>query len=374
MHDLLHILHRFEFSQHDNISSNIFSTVLTTTSKSTLLNTIIPERYVQVSFNEHSYANMCRSDDILLVYILSTIQNLERRHYIRQTYANRTNHPLLNHTCFVFLVGLQSSGDPVLKQKVKLEREKYNDIVQIQHNESYQNVVFKEVGALKWSFEYHSQIPYLFKTDDDLITDTILLSAIVNLFLYNKSNSDYLNKQLNSFVSSLDKINKQTFFRGSDMGGQPTQRNTGKYGVNELTWNFEVLPQYCSGFGFLMAKFIRDRLYRASLHYLLDNVAWVGDVFVSGFLAGAAAVRCSGWQLDYAQVADGCTEHFKKANMLVCSTPMHSSIDKFCEYGKIWEIILQRHSSSDSKFIQKTNNSISSLLPPHLNCNEAFRL
>ncbi|CAF1434488.1 unnamed protein product, partial [Didymodactylos carnosus] len=127
------------------------------------------------------------------------------------------------------------------------------------------------------------------------------------------------------------------------MSGQPTQRNTGKYGVSELAWNYDTLPVYCSGFGFLMSKFVRDRLYRASLHYPIENVAWVGDVFVSGFLAGAGAVRCGGWNLDYAQVGSGCPDLFKKPQMLVCSTPMHIGQNKYCEYGKIWDTIMRRH-------------------------------
>jgi len=333
-----------------------------------LISTPTPEvlplqtEYVKVVFNQPKYERMCKTDDILLVYILSTARNLERRHYIRKTYANRSHHLLLAQTCFVFILGLPSKD----AHKIDEERLKYNDIVQIQQNETYQNVVFKEVGALQWSFENYPQIPYLFKTDDDLISDTILLTSIVHFLMDpNKKDDSYLHRHLPKVVQFLANVKNDTFFRGLDMGGQPTLRHHGKYSVSEAVWNYETLPVYCSGFGFMFSSFVRNRLYRASLHYPLEQVAWVGDVFVSGFLAGAGAVRCAPWPLDYQQVLDKCPEHFKKEKMLVCSTPMHSNRDEFCEYGRIWEVIMKRHSSTASN---------ATTFKADKNCDETMRL
>ena len=41
--------------------------------------------------------------------------------------------------------------------RVNQERNKYQDIVQIDHVESYANVVYKEVAALQWSREFLSK-------------------------------------------------------------------------------------------------------------------------------------------------------------------------------------------------------------------------
>ena len=61
----------------------------------------------------------------------------------------------LNQTCFVFIVGL-SYNDSSLPYNGDVKREAliYHDIVQLNINETYQNVVYKEVGALKWSHIY----------------------------------------------------------------------------------------------------------------------------------------------------------------------------------------------------------------------------
>jgi hypothetical protein len=75
-----------------------------------------------------------------------------------------------------------------------------------------------------------------------------------------------------------------------------------------------------------------------------EYVPWVGDLFVSGFLAGAASVRCSSWSLDNVQTFEPCYLLFRQQPLLlVCSTPLHKGQQVYEEFHLSWKAILQRH-------------------------------
>jgi hypothetical protein len=203
--------------------------------------------YIHVDFVENAainYSSICKESDRLLVYILSTAINVENRELIRRTWTRKKDYLQLNETCFIFIVGL-SKDDPY----VDIEHESliHHDIVQLNVTETYENVVYKEVGALKWSYFYASKISFLFKTDDDLVLDSLLLGDIVKFIIYNRTDhSPYLqkNKEMQQFVQQISKVDKYTFFKGKNMGTMKTLRS-GKFRIDQLAWNYEKLPPYC---------------------------------------------------------------------------------------------------------------------------------
>ena len=76
-----------------------------------------------------------------------------------------------------------------------------------------------------------------------------------------------------------------------------------------------------------------------------EYVPLVGDLFVSGFLAGAASVRCSQWSLHYLQTYEPCAPSFQQQPLLlICSTPLHFRRPGLTHFDLAWETILQRHS------------------------------
>ena len=306
-----------------------------------------PEDYLRVNLNLTSNTAGCRANDRLIIYILSTVINFQRRKVVRSTWAS----PLLG-TCFVFILG--NSPDSPTQTRVQQEKEQYRDIVQIDHDESYANVIYKEVGALQWSFHFHPSIPYLFKTDDDLIIDSILVSELAQVLTTNQVNTtSYISKHRPTLNNDLVLADRSSFFRGGwSMDFQPTLRSS-KFAVSESVWPHSVLPLYCSGFGWLLSKNVRDKLVKASHIYPLNKVAWIGDVFTSGFLAKAAGVKCTGVAIDYEQTdSANCSCTMAKHPMLtVCSSTFHgggggdSDTAKHKEYEKAWKIIRSRHDS-----------------------------
>ena len=311
-------------------------------------------KYLHVRLDLTKNTAKCQIIDYLIIYILSSITNIERRDVLRSTWASKRS-----GVCFVFILGrvsITSSYSNEIQMIVNNEQNQFQDIVQIDHTENYANVIYKEIAALQWSHHFYPDIPYLFKTDDDLIVDTILVSSIVHLLVTNVSESNsYISKHyplLNSIIMSSNRTN---FFRSAwAMFGQPTVRDDDKYSVSKSVWPYSILPPYCSGFGWFMSKNIRNQLVMASYIYPLSKVVWVGDVFISGFLARAANVKCTEIPIDYDQTGSANCSCLMVDNpvLTVCSSTFHadyngSTTEKLMEYRKAWKIILLRHNFTD---------------------------
>lgn len=311
--------------------------------------------YFHVYLNSTSNSAVCQSEDNLIIYILSTVTNFQRRKTIRSTWAS----PLMN-TCFVFIVG-QIQNSSSIQLLLNNEKEQYKDIVQINHVESYQNVVYKEVAALQWSSHFYPFIPYLFKTDDDLVIDSILISQIVQILIRNSSNDTlYISRFRPALVTTLLLSDRTTFFRGGWPWSGATVLRTGKFAVSQSVWPHSAFPSYCSGFGWFMSNNTRNRLLNASFTYPADKTVWIGDVFLSGFIAQAANLKCTGIPIDYEEIKSGyCPCSFQKRSMLtICSTTFHGGgrddeTGRFNEYTRAWNVIQQRHN-----LINRTNTTI----------------
>lgn len=305
--------------------------------------------YLNVLLDLTTSSAICQKDDYLIIYTLSTVSNVKRREVIRSTWGSKQK-----GVCFVFIVGQVAGTIPnagQIQMLVNNEKKQQQDIVQVDHFESYANVIYKEVAALKWAKQFYPNIPYLFKTDDDLIVDTILVSSIGRILHTNVSDNELIKRYRPILAESVILSDREKFFRGGwAMDYQPTLRGNGKFGVSEHVWPHAVLPPYCSGFGWFMSKNIRDQLVDASYTYPMEKVAWIGDVFVSGFLAKAANVKCTGIAIDFDQTSSAnCSCLMVNNPMLtVCSSTFHTGgpyteEQRYIEYTKAWQVIQLRH-------------------------------
>jgi hypothetical protein len=337
---------------HDNTSSEPLTIKLPEIITNIKNSSII---YLHVKLDLTLNTAICQENDYLIIYILSTITNIQRRNVIRSTWASKQN-----GTCFIFILGQFPSlinNINEIQMKINDEKKQYQDIVQIDHTESYSNVVYKEIAALQWSQYFYPNIPYLFKTDDDLIVDTILISSIAHLLLTNVStDNSFIGKYRPRLISTVQSSDRATFFRGGwAMDFQPTLRGDGKFGVSESVWPLPILPPYCSGFGWFMSKNIRNQLVNASYTYPLNKTAWIGDAFISGFLAKAANVKCMGIEIDYDQTVSANCSCLMVNNpfLTVCSSSFHSGgggtdLQRYNEYQKAWKVIQLRHNLTNT--------------------------
>ena len=118
--------------------------------------------------------NPCGSltDDSAIIVIYTSVTNMEGRSIIRNTYANAT---LLNELNMrhVFVIGKFRDGENEKKWKmVKAEQEIYQDIVIGDFVDTYRNLSYKGLTALRFVQEYCKKVKWVIKLDDDAIADT----------------------------------------------------------------------------------------------------------------------------------------------------------------------------------------------------------
>ena len=112
---------------------------------------------------------VCQDNVYVIVYVHSAPSYYQRRILIRETWATRNLFPEIR---LVFMLG-QTADDKIM-QAIKYENDLYKDIVQEDFFDSYRNLTYKAVMALKWVSIYCPQASYILKTDDDMIVNTFM--------------------------------------------------------------------------------------------------------------------------------------------------------------------------------------------------------
>jgi hypothetical protein len=134
----------------------------------------------------YSVCDNSNSSVYILVYVHSGPSNYQRRVVIRETWSTRT---LFSDLRLVFMIG--KTLDKNLMKAIEYENEIYQDIVQEDFIDSYKNLTYKGVMALKWISTYCAQTKYVLKVDDDIVVNTFTL--INHLKFLDKHNPDRKN-------------------------------------------------------------------------------------------------------------------------------------------------------------------------------------
>lgn len=227
---------------------------------------------------------LCASRNFVIVYIHTAPNNFKRRMAIRQTWGEKTL--LKNYEIrLVFVMGVVDSIR--IMDMVKLESDRYNDIMQSDFKDSYRNLSFKAMVALRWIAAYCTNITYILKTDDDIL---------VNIYL--------LAKQLNDLHQH--NFGRQDFIMCNVWTGMRAIRDRrSKWFVPRREFPRDTYPSYCSGSAFVMSPDLAVRLLKKSLSI---PFFWIDDVYVTGVLVKAIGLRHvrfnSAYVLDSGKVVD----------------------------------------------------------------------
>ena len=115
-----------------------------------------------------------------LVLVLGAIQNFEVRMSIRETYGNISR--IENRTLdLVFVIG-KEVGVGEYAAAVLNESRTYNDILQLDYIDSYQNLTLKTILAFRWVVTDCPQAKFVVRNMDDCLLDVFKLDEeLVNL-------------------------------------------------------------------------------------------------------------------------------------------------------------------------------------------------
>ncbi|GAB0098233.1 Hexosyltransferase [Sergentomyia squamirostris] len=164
----------------------------------------------------------------------------------------------------IFLLGAVS--DQNLQRELEIESALFEDMVQGNFVDTYKNLSYKHIMAMKWATEFCPETQFIFKSDDDIFVNTPLMLQ---------------------FVENAHQ--KENFMFCVISRGQPVMRDkNSKWYVSPSDFPNEIYPVYCSGCGVLLSIDVA-----AKLHKMAEKTPffWVDDVYVLGILREKISVK-----------------------------------------------------------------------------------
>jgi hypothetical protein len=161
--------------------------------------------------------------------------------------------------------------DEKLTNNIRLEYNLFHDIIQVELPQQYTLVTHRVISLFEWSFRYCRSAKFLFKTDDDMFINLILLLKFLSPLLNTTSN--------NSFHISDMKIygykhhNGGVFREANDPVGS-------RYVVTRDEFPCERYPDYLDGLGYLIPKKARDAIVYA-VYQNPDTAFRISDVYLT---------------------------------------------------------------------------------------------
>ncbi|KAH3782918.1 hypothetical protein DPMN_160842 [Dreissena polymorpha] len=189
----------------------------------------------------------------MVTIVVSSSMYTERRQAIRNTWG--ANGKASNSKLF-FLLGTSISGNNDIAKEFEL----YQDIIQVDILDRYQNLTYKSVAMLQWFNDYCSNAQVYMKADDDVYVNTD-----------------------NVFTKLISLANTSRFFLCHVFRNAPPNRDLrSKWYTSETEYDKPYFPTYCSGIAYIMHGTILQDLYSSAR---IAKYLTMEDVFITGISA-----------------------------------------------------------------------------------------
>lgn len=206
----------------------------------------------------------CRNASLLVIYVHSSPENLKNRMSIRDTWGSRSLFP---NMVLLFMTG--RSERERMNELLILESSIYHDIVQDDFIDTYHNLTYKSMMAMKWIDKYCRDIKFILKADDDMLVNTFNLIRHISSLDNNTRNNESMNGALWCYLNS-----KMSVIR------QPKS----KWYLSREEFKDDVFEKYCAGAAFVLSGDLAGKLYQASQ---LVKFFWIDDFFLTGLATRA---------------------------------------------------------------------------------------
>lgn len=215
----------------------------------------------------------------LLVYVHSAPQYGDRRAIIRRTWGNVTKYEVTVRV--VFITGVDSNASS--KDSIRAEYEQFHDIVQENFTDTYDNITYKAVAALRWVIDRCPQAAFVLKADDDAFVSVANLLRLL-LRMSAAHPSLHVRKMMcNLWVDRVPRV--------------------GKWGLQKSVFRFDYYPPFCQGLAFVMSRDLVAPLYNATFY---TPFLRMDDVYLTGFaimrVEGATKVEMNSYYVKYPQL------------------------------------------------------------------------
>ncbi|TSV94884.1 Beta-1,3-galactosyltransferase 2 [Bagarius yarrelli] len=203
------------------------------------------EIYKLISPSSYKYhinqGELCLNRKPLLVLVIPvTLQDFESRSAIRNTWGQENLVPNVD-IVRVFFIGEPRAHSPKLQEDLQSESVEYRDIIQMDFQDTYQNLTIKTMMIINWVATYCHSAQYVMKIDADI-------------FL----NLPYL-------VHYLQDKPKHNFITGSVIiDARPRRNPKSKWYLSKEVYPESMLPPYLSGAGYVFSIDLAKKISMAS--------------------------------------------------------------------------------------------------------------
>ncbi|GAB6026557.1 hypothetical protein CHUAL_012973 [Chamberlinius hualienensis] len=207
---------------------------------------------------------ICQQNDenvSAIIVVVSSPGNFQSRNSIRSTWGSNLTSDV--HIRMVYFVGLSTDFD--IDRKLKLEDEKYGDIIQGDFVDTYRNLTLKSVLLLRWASTRCPNARFVLKVDDDVFINPSNFLALIE----------------------THKHRRLSIFGREAYNWRPVRSKSSAYYVEENVWTSSIYPDFVTGPAYLLTM--------DSVPVLLKYVSkvpffFLEDVYITGILAAKASV------------------------------------------------------------------------------------
>nr|XP_040026288.1 lactosylceramide 1,3-N-acetyl-beta-D-glucosaminyltransferase B [Gasterosteus aculeatus aculeatus]XP_040026289.1 lactosylceramide 1,3-N-acetyl-beta-D-glucosaminyltransferase B [Gasterosteus aculeatus aculeatus]XP_040026290.1 lactosylceramide 1,3-N-acetyl-beta-D-glucosaminyltransferase B [Gasterosteus aculeatus aculeatus]XP_040026291.1 lactosylceramide 1,3-N-acetyl-beta-D-glucosaminyltransferase B [Gasterosteus aculeatus aculeatus] len=216
------------------------------------------------------HSDKCADTDVLLLLFVKTSpENIDRRNAIRSTWGNETyiQNALGATVKVVFALGRpaaeQEEGGTGLVHEDRLHR----DLIQQDFLDSFHNLTLKLILQFHWMHTRCPHARFLMTADDDIFVHM---------------------PNLVSYLRDVSSRGVTDFWVGRvHRGAPPIRSRDSKYYVPYEMYQWMVYPDYTAGAGYVVSRDVADKIYQATL--TLNATIYIDDVFM-GICANAVGV------------------------------------------------------------------------------------
>ncbi|CBK21348.2 uncharacterized protein [Blastocystis hominis] len=188
--------------------------------------------------------NFCSEDTFMVVMIMSTVKKPEERKVLRETWFKDK---VVHGQKLKYLFIVSSSPDPAVNEAIDKEALEYNDILHMDHLDSYNNITMSIMNTFNWLHRNCKSIKYILKGDPDSYFNT---PKIVKWLLDLPPEKQH--RLYHGYCVMLSKFERNP--------------NKEKY-VPLLASASDMIWPYCVGVGYVISSDLLAPLVLASRHY-----------------------------------------------------------------------------------------------------------
>ncbi|SPP81457.1 beta-1,3-galactosyltransferase 5-like [Drosophila guanche] len=203
-----------------------------------------------------------------LIVVHTAPSNHEKRSVIRETWGGVN---AIDGSPLRLIFALGSISNSSLETAIVEEQAQYGDLLQGNFVDTYSNITYKHVMALKWFNSHCNNAQFLLKVDDDIFVNTRVLVQNLNEVKRSNERLDHLLQQRRELLLCSKVIDDRVI-----------RSYRSKWRVSFREYSGSHYPDFCPGFTVLYSPDVAKKLYaeaQRSPYFRLD------DVHITGILS-----------------------------------------------------------------------------------------